>query len=121
MVPMPGAPTAALGSDFDMTLYLDPKKTISLRQREAGGFRSCKNTAMEVEAEREQTITRCEMGWKEYVAGYGGLFGYLGLTQVLGLNFFQLEPENRAYWLLGAVVVLGLVTLRGRHSPASRQ
>lgn len=57
-----------------------------------------------------------KMNLKEYAAGYAGLAGYTGLTQMLGINFFQLSGDHRAMWLAGAVCVLGAVTSRGWHS-----
>lgn len=56
------------------------------------------------------------MSLKEHAAGYSALAGYTGLTQIFGVNFFQLAPDYRAWWLVGAVCVLGILT----SSPASR-
>jgi len=46
---------------------------------------------------------------KEIFVSYAALGGYSGLTQLCGLNFFQLAPDHRALWLIGAVVVLGVI------------
>lgn len=62
------------------------------------------------------------MGLKDHVMGQCALIAYMVSTQAVGVNFFQLQPEHRAFWLVGAVLVLaGLcVTARGRHSPGRR-
>jgi hypothetical protein len=56
------------------------------------------------------------MGMREQVAGYIGLAGFSGVTQIAGVNFFDLAPDHRAWWIAGAVLVLWLVTCRGWHS-----
>jgi len=57
-----------------------------------------------------------DMGMREQVAGYIGLAGFSGVTQIAGVNFFDLAPDHRAWWIAGAVLVLWLVTCRGWHS-----
>ena len=42
------------------------------------------------------------------VKGYAVLAGYVLLTQAAGLNFWQVAPAERAWWLLGALAVLGV-------------
>lgn len=46
---------------------------------------------------------------KEIFVSYAALAGYTGLTHLGGVNFFQLAPDHRALWLIGAVVVLGII------------
>lgn len=48
----------------------------------------------------------------KYVKGYGVLAGYVALTQVAGLNYWQVEPASRALWMLGALAVLGVAFRR---------
>lgn len=56
------------------------------------------------------------MGFKEQLFGHCALLVYLVVTQLVGVGFFQLQPDHRAWWLIGAVCVLGIITCRGRHS-----
>lgn len=44
----------------------------------------------------------------EYVKGYAVLAGYVLLTQAAGVNFWQVAPASRAWWILGALAVLGV-------------
>lgn len=48
----------------------------------------------------------------EYVKGYGLLAGYCLLTQVAGLNYWQIDPASRPAWIVGALAVLWLVPWR---------
>jgi MYXO-CTERM domain-containing protein len=47
-----------------------------------------------------------------YVKGYGVLAGYVALTHALGVNYWQVEPASRPWWMLGALAVLLLVPRR---------
>ena len=60
-----------------------------------------------------------KMCWREYAVGYGSLVGYLCGTEAAGMSFFSLQPDHRALWLAGAVMVLGIIGLRGWHSAGS--
>ena len=51
-------------------------------------------------------VTVERLDWKGQAIGYIALLMYLIVTQIAGVGFFQLRPENRAYWLVGAVLVL---------------
>lgn len=50
----------------------------------------------------------------EYLKGYGVLAGYVAITQGAGLSYWQLEPDSRAWWMLGALAVLTLAPKRRR-------
>lgn len=64
-------------------------------------------------------VTVEKLGWKEQAKGYIALLVYLVVTHFAGLGFLQLEPENRAYWLVGAALVLvGLFNLDRRRGSA---
>lgn len=49
---------------------------------------------------------------RNYVKGYTVLVGYVALTQVTGLNYWQLEPASRPWWMVGALAVLVLAPRR---------
>lgn len=46
------------------------------------------------------------------VKGYGVLAGYVALTQVTGVDYWQLEPASRPWWMVGALAVLALARRR---------
>ena len=46
-----------------------------------------------------------------YVKGYGVLAGYFLLTQLAGLNYWEIEPTSRPVWIVGALGVLSLLIL----------
>lgn len=48
----------------------------------------------------------------QYVKGYGVLAGYVALTQAVGLNYWQVEPASRPWWMLGALAVLAVASRR---------
>lgn len=48
----------------------------------------------------------------DFVKGYGVLAGYVLLTQATGLNYWQVEPASRPWWILGALAVLMLAPRR---------
>lgn len=48
----------------------------------------------------------------DYVKGYAVLAGYVALTQVTGLDYWQVEPASRPLWMLGALAVLVLAPRR---------
>lgn len=50
----------------------------------------------------------------EYVKGYAVLAGYVVVTQAAGVNFWQVEPASRAWWILGALAVLVVAPCRRR-------
>lgn len=50
----------------------------------------------------------------EHMKGYGVLAGYVALTQATGLNYWQLEPASRPWWMVGALAVLVLARKRRR-------
>lgn len=41
-----------------------------------------------------------------YVKGYGLLAGYCVLTQVGGMNYWEVAPASRAIWIAGALAML---------------
>lgn len=47
-----------------------------------------------------------------YVKGYGLLAGYWLLTQVAGLNYWQIDGASRPVWIAGALAVLVLAPRR---------
>lgn len=64
---------------------------------------------------RHSTIKGIAMGLKQIALGYAALGAYAGSTHAMGVDFFQLQqPDYRALWLLGAVLVLGIVTRADR-------
>jgi MYXO-CTERM domain-containing protein len=48
----------------------------------------------------------------KYLKGYAVLAGYVALTQVAGLNYWQVEPASRPWWILGALAVLVVASRR---------
>lgn len=50
----------------------------------------------------------------DYAKGYGVLAGYVVLTQVAGVNFWQVEPASRPVWIVGALAVLVLKVFSAR-------
>lgn len=46
-----------------------------------------------------------------YVKGYGVLAGYLLLTQLVGLNYWEIDPNSRPIWIVGALSLLGVLIL----------
>lgn len=83
----------------------------SSHQRAARGARS--GFSMQGSG-RHSTIKGNAMGLKQIALGYAGLGAYAGSTHVMGVDFFQLQQGHRAIWLLGAVLVLVIVTRAGR-------
>lgn len=51
----------------------------------------------------------------KYVKGYGLLAGYCGVTQLAGVNYWEIAPLSRPLWLVGALAVLVLAL--GRRQP----
>src|SRR5690554_40877 len=101
----PGPPQWAPGSEETMSRpYVYPWWR-SRHQRENRGPRS-RNCAGGLRFKAE---SREGQVMKEIFVSYAALGGYSGLTQLCGLNFFQLAPDHRALWLIGAVVVLGVI------------
>lgn len=99
-----------------MRLYHASSFLRSFIRREDRCLRS-RNSAGGTGFDQLRMIEDVRMSLKEHAAGYSALAGYTGLTQIFGVNFFQLAPDYRAWWLVGAVCVLGIITNRGRHSP----
>ncbi len=64
-------------------------------------------------------VTVERLDWKGQAIGYIALMVYLIVTQTAGVGFFQLRPENRAYWLVGAVLVLVWLFSLGRKRDSS--
>lgn len=62
-----------------------------------------------------------KMGIKEFASGYAGLGLYTGLTHALGVDFWQLHPDHRALWMVGAVCVLGVVASMGSREAGNQR
>lgn len=65
---------------------------------------------------RADAIKVVQMGFKEQMVGQLVLLIYLLATHAAGVDFFQLKPESRAFWLIGAVLVLGAMTEKGKRA-----
>lgn len=62
---------------------------------------------------------RIHMTLIDYSKAYGALALYILMTKALGLNFWQVEPHSRPFWLVGALLVLAVV-VRWCRAPGRR-
>lgn len=93
-----------------MTLYRDTKNQRSKPGRAAEGLRGGK----------------LAQGWQwsnvlELLRGYVLLALYIGITQLLGVGFFQVAAGSRALWIIGALLLLVVVTMTGQPQAAAQR
>ena len=103
-----------------MNMYVGPSEQRSPHQRANLGLPSRKTGKVKGKG-CNKACKKGVTGLKTIAAGYAFLLGYTGITQWLGINFFQLQTDSRAMWLAGAVLVLGFIAAWGCRSAGDRR